>query len=67
MILQPLSRNGESGPIGLLAQHLAELEPELGLAHAVNHLLGEKSSALETPRGRKIVMYQLSVRVNYYN
>ena len=46
MILQPLSRNGENGANGLPAQHLVDLAPNPGLAHAVKQLLREKSSAL---------------------
>ena len=64
MILQPLLRNGENGANGLHAPaHLADLAPNPGLAHAVNQLLREKSSALGIPLSLKIVYY-LSVQVN---
>ena len=63
MILQPLSENGENGANGLHAQHLADLGPNSGIAHAVNQLLREKISALGMPLSLKIVYY-LSVQVN---
>ena len=65
MILQPLLRNGKSGVSGLHAQPLADLGQESELEHAVNQLLGEKSSVLGILMSLLIV-YQLSVQVNFY-
>ena len=58
--LQPQLLTGQGGVSGLNAQHLADLGPKSGLEHAVNQLLEETSSALESRLSSKIV-YRLSV------
>ena len=61
--LQPQLLTGQGGVSGLNAQHLADLGPKSGLEHAVNQLLEEMSSALESRLSSKIV-YRLSVQVS---